>query len=57
MTAFNSKEQNVFHYLTIATFRRMPVFKGKKACQIFIEVLREIREKHPLKLIGYLTIV
>ena len=53
MTTFNSKEKNVFHYLTMVTFRRVPVFKSKEACQFFIDVLKETKEKHPLKLIAY----
>jgi putative transposase len=53
MTVFNSKEQNTFHYLTMVCFDRVPVFKSQIACQIFIDVLAETREKHPFKLIGY----
>ncbi len=53
MTTFNSKEPNIFHYLTMVAFRRVPVFKSEKICQFFVEVLTETREKHPFKLVGY----
>ena len=53
MTVFNSKKPNTFHYLTMVTFNRVPVFKSEKACQFFIEVLAETRKKHPFKLVGY----
>src|SRR5882757_11483099 len=53
MTKFNSKEPNTFHYLTMVTFRRVPVFKSEEACHFFVEILAETREKHPFKLIGY----
>ena len=53
MTTFNSKEENIFHYLTFVVFRRVPIFKSEKICQFFIDALRETKEKHPFKLIGY----
>lgn len=53
MTTFNSKEENVFHYLTFVAFRRIPIFKDENICQFFIDALKETKEKHPFKLIGY----
>lgn len=53
MTTFNSTEPNTFHYLTMVNFKRVPVLKSEKACQFFVDVLAETREKHPFKLIGY----
>lgn len=41
------------HYVTLVTHNRVPVFRSDKACEIFIDVLRETREKYPYKLIGY----
>ena len=53
MTVFNSKKRNTFHYLTMVTFRRVPIFKSEKICQFFINALREAKENHPFKLVGY----
>lgn len=53
MTQFNSKEPNVFHYLTMVTFNRVPIFKSENVCRFFIEVLNETRARHPFKLVGY----
>ena len=50
---FNSREENVFHYLTFVTFQRVPIFKSDTICQFFIDAIRETREKHPFKLIAY----
>lgn len=53
MTNFNSKEENIFHYLTFVTYRRVPIFKSENICQFLIDTLKEIRKNHPIKLIGY----
>ena len=53
MTTFNSTEENIFHYLTFVAFKRVPIFKSPVICQLFIDALAEIREKHPFKLIAY----
>jgi putative transposase len=53
MTTFNSKEENIFYYLTFVVFRRVPIFKSENICQFFIDALNETKEKHPFKLIGY----
>ena len=50
---FNSREQNIFHYLTFVTFQRVPVFRSSTICQFFVDAIRETREKHPFKLIAY----
>jgi REP element-mobilizing transposase RayT len=53
MKLFKSKEPNTFHYITAVTFNRVPVFARSKPCEIFVENLRELRTKHPFKLVGY----
>lgn len=53
MTTFNSTEENISHYLTFVAFKRVPIFKSHVVCQLFIDSLLEIREKHPFKLIAY----
>ncbi len=53
MDQFKTNEFNNFHYVTTVTYKRLPIFRGVKTCEIFIEVLKEIREIHPFKLIGY----
>ena len=53
MTTFNSKEKNVLHYLTFVTFRRVPIFKSKDICKLFINALAETRIKHQFKLVAY----
>jgi putative transposase len=53
MTTFNSTKRNTFHYLTMVTFKRVPIFKSDKICQFFIKTLKETREKHPFKLVSY----
>jgi len=53
MTAFNSREPNVLHYLTFVSFCRVPVFISDDICQFFIDGLVETREKHPFKFVAY----
>ena len=53
MKLFKSNKPNTFHYVTLVTFNRVPVFRSDKACEIFVDVLRETRERYPYKLIGY----
>lgn len=53
MTIFNSTGKNVFHYLTFVTHKRVPVFKSERACELFIEVLEELRSELRFKLVGY----
>ena len=43
----------MFHYVTLVTHNRVPVLSAEKACEVFIDVLREPREKYPYNLIGY----
>ena len=52
MKLCKSNEPNTFHYVTLVTYNRVPVFSSDIACEIFIEVLSEVREKFPYKLIG-----
>jgi len=53
MKLFKSNERNTFHYVTSVTYNRVPVFRSARACEIFVEVLSEVRNKFPYKLIGY----
>lgn len=53
MKLYKSNEPNTFHYVTLVTYDRVPVFRSEMACEIFIDVLRETREKYPYKLVGY----
>jgi len=53
MKFFKSNEPNTFHYVTLVSYNRVPIFRSEKACEIFVNVLRETREKYPYKLIGY----
>src|SRR5438270_4224421 len=53
MKLFKSNEFNTFHYLTLVTYNRVPIFQSERACEIFVDALRETRERFPYKLIGY----
>jgi putative transposase len=53
MKLFKSNEPNTFHYVTLVTHNRVPVFRSERACEIFVDVLSEVRERFPYKLIGY----
>lgn len=53
MKLFKSNEPNTFHYVTLVTYNRVPVFRAEQPCQIFVDTLEEVREKYPYKLIGY----
>lgn len=53
MKLFKSKEPNTFHYITAVTFKRLPIFRSEKSCQIFIDNLNELKEIHPFKLVAY----
>ena len=53
MKLFKSNEPNTFHYVTLVTHHRVPVFRSELACEIFVDVLSAVREKFPYKLIGY----
>jgi REP-associated tyrosine transposase len=53
MKLFKSGEPNTFHYVTLVTYNRVPVFKNDHACEIFVNTLREVRDRFPYKLIGY----
>src|SRR5256886_12712102 len=55
MKLFKSTEPNTFHYVTLVTYNRVPVFCGDKACEIFVNTLREVRDRFPYKLIGYVV--
>jgi putative transposase len=53
MKLYKSNELNTFHYITSVTYERVPVFRSERACEIFVEVLSEVRSRFPYKLIGY----
>ena len=53
MKLFKSNERNTFHYVTLVTYKRVPVFLSDRACEIFIATLEAVRQKYPYKLIGY----
>ena len=53
MTRFRSHSLNNIHYVTTATFKRIPIFKNEYACEIFVNVLDELRRTHKLKVSGY----
>ena len=55
MKLFKSREQNIFHYVTSVCYKRVPVFRSEKACELFIEALLETRRQNPFKLIGYVV--
>jgi REP element-mobilizing transposase RayT len=53
MKLYKSNEPNTFHYLTLVTHNRVPVFRKDESCKIFVDVPSEVREKFPYKLVGY----
>lgn len=53
MKLFKSTEPNTFHYVTLVTYNRVPIFKSDRACEIVVDVLGEVRKLFPYKLIGY----
>src|SRR5947208_17174525 len=55
MKLFKSQDPNIFHYTTSVCYRRVPVFRSNKACQLFIDALAETRRLNPFKLIGYVV--
>jgi putative transposase len=55
MKLFKSHEPNMFHYTTSVCYRRVPVFRSQRACELFIETLAETRKRNPFKLIGYVV--
>lgn len=53
MRLFKSNEQNTFHYVTLVTYKRVPVFRSDRACEILVRTLDEVRQRYPYKLVGY----
>jgi REP element-mobilizing transposase RayT len=53
MKLFKSHEPNTLHYVTAVCFKRTPVFRSERACELFVEALAETRRRNPFKLIGY----
>ena len=55
MKLFKSNEPNTFHYVTLVTYNRVPVFRSERACEIVVKTLAEVRQRYPYKLIGYVV--
>ena len=55
MKLFKSHEPNIFHYVTSVCYKRVPVFRSEKTCELFIEALAETRRRNPFKLVGYVV--
>jgi putative transposase len=55
MKLFKSHEPNTFHYTTSVCYRRVPIFRNERACQLFIQALAETKKRLPFKLIGYVV--
>jgi putative transposase len=53
MKLFKSHDPNIFHYTTSVCFKRVPIFRSDRTCQLFIDTLNETRTRCPYKLIGY----
>src|SRR5256714_12524234 len=53
MKLYKSNERNTFHYVTSVTYNRVPAFRSDRACEMLVEVLSEVRNRFPYKLIGY----
>ena len=47
----------MFHYVTAVTYNRVPIFRSERACQIFINALKELRTIHAFKLVGYVIML
>jgi putative transposase len=57
MRLYKSNEPNTFHYVTLVTHKRVPIFRNDSACKIFVDALRETRERYPFKLVGYVLML
>ena len=55
MKLFKSNELNTFHYVTLVTYNRVPVFRSDHACEIVVKTFAEVRRRFPFKLIGYVV--
>ena len=53
MKLFKSNEPNTFHYVTLVTYNRVPVFRSARACEILVATFDEVRQRYPYKLVGY----
>lgn len=53
MKHFKSNEPNTFHYVTLVTYNRVPVFLSDRACELLVATLDEVRQRYPYKLVGY----
>ena len=53
MKFVKSQMPNLFHYLTVVTHNRFPVFLSDKACQLLVDAILRAKEKYPFKLVGY----
>jgi putative transposase len=50
---FRSDKPNTFHYITMVSNSRYPVFDEDEYCRILADIVEEIRILHPFKLVGY----
>ena len=53
LRVFKSDNPNTFHYITASTNKRRKVFAEDETCQIFVDVIKEIKTIHPFKVVGY----
>src|SRR5436190_23539641 len=57
MKLFKSNELNTFHYVTLVTYGRTPVFQSDYASKIFVDTLQDVRIRFSYKLIGYVIML
>ena len=43
------------HFITFSCYRRLPLLRTARSRNIFVEVLREVRERYEFKLVGYVV--
>ena len=53
MNRFKSNQTNTFHYVTLVTYNRVPIFLSDHACEVFVDTLAEVRRRYPYKMVDY----
>ena len=43
------------HFITFSCYRRLPLLRSARARNIFVRVLREVRDRYGFKLVGYVV--
>src|SRR5579863_380435 len=43
------------HFITFSCYRRLPLLRSARARNIFVQVLREVRDRYGFKLVGYVV--